>query len=727
MKLELTGIADIARAAIERGEVPGAVVLVLHRDQIAYRKAFGDRSIEPARAPMTEDAVFDLASITKAVVTAPSVLLLAEQGKLVVTDPVAKYWPAFGGNGKQSVTIEHLLLHTSGLRPGVAPHGTPEAVIARLESASLAAEPGREFVYSDAGYVALGELVRRVSGQPLDVFFAEHFARPLGMKDTTFLPGPELRRRAVPTMPRDGHMLQGVVHDGIAAGLGGIAGHAGLFSTADDLASFARMVLNGGTVDQQQILAADTIRSMTRPRWVPTGLRAWGWEMRSGWGGARGPEFPVGGIGHTGFTGTSLWIDFASKTAVIILTSRIHPDGRGDANRLRAEVSSLVGKAVRAPAPGSRVLSGIDVLERDGFRALAGRKVGLVTNASGVNREGITTAVLLKGAPGVKLVSLFTPEHGLSTDVEGPHYDTKDPRTGLRVFSLYGPRAAPSDGQLEGIDTLVWDLQDVGTRFFTYVCTLRYALAEAAKRGLRFVVLDRPDPDGAMEVEGPVGETVDGSITSCIPVPIRYGMTTGELATFLRDTVDSGAELDVVKMEGWQRGMPFERTGLRWVRPSPNLPSPQAARLYPGVALLETTNVSVGRGTELPFEQFGAPWLRAWALTDALEAAKLPGVRFAPVKFTPTTRTYKGQECLGVRILVVDPDKVEPVKIGLTIALELRRLHPEAWSRAEFPMLISHKRTCEAVERCDSAEAIMASWKDGQKAFLQQREKALLY
>ena len=727
MHLELAGIEEVARSAIERGELPGAVVLVLHRDRVVYRKAFGDRSVEPGRAPMTEDAVFDLASITKAVATAPSVLLLAEQGKLSVTDPVAKHWPAFGGNGKHAVTIEQLLLHTSGLRPGVAPHGTPEAVIARLEAASLAAEPGREFVYSDAGYVALGELVRRVSGQPLDGFFAEHFARPLGMRDTTFLPGPELRRRAVPTMPRDGHMLQGVVHDGIAAGLGGIAGHAGLFSTADDLARFARMVLDDGRVDQTQILAPDTIRSMTRPRWVPTGLRTLGWEMRSGWGGARGPEFPVGGIGHTGFTGTSLWIDFASRTAVIILTSRVHPDGRGDANRLRAEVSALVGKAVHSPPPGSRVLTGVDVLVRDGFSALAGRKVGLITNASGVDRNGITTAVILKGAPGVKLISLFTPEHGLSTDVEGPHYDTRDPRTGLPVFSLYGPRAAPSDKQLEGIDTLVWDVQDVGTRFFTYVCTLRYALSEAAKRGLRFVVLDRPDPDGAMDVEGPVGETVDGSITSCIPVPIRYGMTTGELATFLRQTVDSGAELEVVKMDGWRRGMPFERTGLRWVRPSPNLPSAQAARLYPGIALLETTNVSVGRGTELPFEQIGAPWLRAWALADALEAAKLPGVRFAPVKFTPSARTYKGAECLGVRILVVDPDKVEPVKIGLTIALELRRLHPEAWVRAELPMLIANKPTCEAVERGDCVDAIMSSWKERQGTFLEQRAKALLY
>jgi uncharacterized protein YbbC (DUF1343 family)/CubicO group peptidase (beta-lactamase class C family) len=715
---------------VDRHEIPGVVVLVVHRDQIVYRKAFGLRSVVPNPEPMTPDTIFDLASLTKPVATATSIHLLAEQGKLRLDDPVVRHWPEFAVEGKQAITIEHLLLHTSGLPASIPLLG--EAPDAQLRLARVAGlrptDPaGVRWRYSDAGYAALAEIVRRVSGQRLDAFFSEQVAQPLGLKDTGFLPPRSVVGRIAPTEKRNDRMLRGAVHDPSAARMEGVAGHAGLFATADDLALYCRMLMGDGEVEGRRLMQPATVRAFLRPHMIPGGWRALGWDMNTGFSWNRGTSFPLGGVGHTGFTGTSIWIDRASRSAVIVLASRLHPQGEGNVVRLRGEVATIVGKAVQTPVPDEPTLTGIDVLEKNGFEPLRERHVGLVTNATGVDREGKSTIDVLRAAPGVTLVALFSPEHGLRGGADVHVGDSTDDRTGLPVYSLYGPRNKPSPDQLKGVDTLVFDVQTVGVRFFTYGSTLGYLLEAAAQARVRLVVLDRPEPTGARMAEGPVAESGSESFTCYHAVPIRYGLTSGELALLLNDDRKIGADLSVVRMQGWRRGDPFEDTGLTWRKPSPNLPTLQAARLYAGVALLEPTNVSVGRGTDLPFQWVGAPWLSAARMAETLERENLPGVHFVPWPAQPSTSAYAGQMCQGVRIVVVDPRTLEPVKVGFALARALMRVHPQEWDREQFNMLLASATTAKAIEQGATLQDLETSWQQGLATFESVRKRHLLY
>ncbi len=351
----LARIDGVVQEAIERGRLPGAVVLIVHRDRVVFRKAFGRRSVKPSASPMTVDTVFDLASLTKPVATATAVMLLVEQGKLRLTDRAARYFPGFGKNGKEAITIEQLLLHTSGLvadNPVADYQGGREKALQRICDLRPLSPPGTRFRYSDVGFIVLGEVVERVASAggrrvSLDEFTARHVFAPLKMTATGFRPPAALRARAAPTERRDGHWMVGEVHDPRAYLLGGVAGHAGLFAPADDLARYARMILGGGTLDGRRILAEATVRTMTAARPVPGGLRALGWDVRTAYSRNRGQLFARDrGIGHTGFTGTSLWIDPDTQTAVIFLSNRVHPDGKGNVNRLRGQVATLAAAAI---------------------------------------------------------------------------------------------------------------------------------------------------------------------------------------------------------------------------------------------------------------------------------------------------------------------------------------------------------------------------------------------
>jgi uncharacterized protein YbbC (DUF1343 family)/CubicO group peptidase (beta-lactamase class C family) len=748
----LARIDGVVAEALARRELPGAVVLVGHRRKVVFRKAYGNRAVEPFAEPMTLDTVFDVASLTKPVATATSVMILVEEGKLALSDPVVRYIPEFaaGGGDRPRVTIEHLLTHRAGLPPDDPLElytGTPEEIFAKKYRQPLQSPPGSRFVYSDAGYEVLGEIVRKISGESLDRFAEDHVFRPLGMKDTLFLP---LSRgmpasRIAPTERRGDRWMRGEVHDPRAYAVGGVAGHAGLFSTAADLAKFCQMILDGGSLGKVRILSPLSVEAMTRPRFYgDSEVRGLGWDIATGYSRNRGDLFPPGSFGHTGFTGTGLWIDPSSETFLVFLSNRVHPDGKGDVGRLRSLVASLSAAAVggdavpraRAlsagvPRPSREISAGIDALVSEGFHPIAGKRIGLITNITGRARDGRSTIEVLLSPEakkaGVVLARLFSPEHGLRTDADAPVADENDPASGLPVISLYGERRRPSPEELAGLDALVLDIQDVGTRFYTYITTGGYLLEEAAKAKLPFVVLDRPDPIGGAVVEGPTADADKLSFTAYAEVPVRYGMTPGEMAMFVNGEKKLAADVRVVKMRGWSRELWYDETGLEWIHPSPNMRSLAAAALYPGVGLLETTNVSVGRGTDTPFEILGAPWIDGRRLAQYLNARAIPGARFSPVHFTPASSVFSGRRCGGIRMDVVDREALRPVSLGIEIAVALRDLYPVDWDRKSFLNLLANGEAFRRLEKGETAASIIASWQKSLEEFEKRRARYLLY
>jgi uncharacterized protein YbbC (DUF1343 family)/CubicO group peptidase (beta-lactamase class C family) len=801
MSAERLAFIDAAvKEAIERKETPGAVVLVARRGAVVWRKAYGSRAILPQREAMTTDTIFDLASLTKIVATATSVMILVERGKIRLNDPVSRYIPELKGEGREKITVEQLLTHRSGFAPDFdlsEPWSGYDEMLKRLYREPLRSAPGTRFVYSDINFITLGEVVRRVSGQPLDEFARRNIYEPLGMRDTGFrrigegnLPRPRTDAatlaRIAPTENVRGvksylggtgeqgsegdRILRGEVHDPTSNRMGGVAGHAGLFSTADDLAVFCQMILNGGEYGGVRILSPLTVAEMTRPRQVSEdgGARGLGWDINTSFSSNRGDLFPVGSFGHTGFTGTSIWIDPASQTFVVFLSNRVHPNGKGDVGPLRARVANIAAAAVtdvgvtaraelertryvenmlaglrefvytttearKAEAAGllaptdAEVLNGIDVLERDGFKELQGLRVGLITNQTGRDRAGRQTIDVLREAPGVKLTALFSPEHGIRGLADEKVSDTVDEKTGLPIYSLYGETRRPKPEQLKNLDALVYDIQDVGARFYTYISTLGYALEEAAKAHIPLFVLDRPNPIGGVEVEGPVADADRLSFTAYHTIPVRHGMTVGELARLYNAQRKAGCDLRVVKMSNWRRAMWFDSTGQTWVNPSPNMRSLTEAALYPGIGLLETTNVSVGRGTDTPFELVGAPWLDGQKLAAYLNTRGLEGVRFVPVRFTPRASVFKDKECGGVNIVVTDRARFRAVRAGLEIAVALRRLYPQDWKVEDYARLLANADTLERVRRADDAEEIIRSWQPRLDEFRRARAQALLY
>lgn len=774
---QMDGIID---AEIKEHHLPGAVVLVGRNGRIVWQKSYGFRAVEPTREAMTNDTIFDLASLTKIVATATSIMILVERGKVRLSDPVWHYIPELKGDGRDSITIEQLLIHRAGYAPDFDLReqwtGYDEA-IKRLIKEPLRNPPGTRFTYSDLGFITLGEVVRRVSGMPLDQFAQQNIFRPLGMRDTEFRPAASLRARIAPTEKRRGQLsylgdsatnagagadvwLRGQVHDPTSYRMNGVAGHAGLFSTAKDLAIYCQMILNGGQYNGSRVLSPLSVAEMTRPRLVSnTGnTRGLGWDINTSFSSNRGELFPLGSFGHTGFTGTSIWIDPSSQMFVVFLSNRVHPDGKGDVGPLRGRVASIVAgsitdaavaqhareqsanyyaeivKALQQFAPRNegtassvKVLNGIDVLERDNFKPLAGLRIGLVTNHTGRDRAGLQTIDVLHKAPGVKLVALFSPEHGIRGLADEKVADSKDEATGLPIYSLYGEQRRPKPEQLRDLDALVYDIQDVGARFYTYISTLGYILEEAAKAKLPVFVLDRPNPIGGVDVEGPLADSDKLSFTAYSTIPTRHGLTIGELAQLFNRQRNIGADLRVIKMEGWRRWMWFDETNQTWINPSPNMRSLTEATLYPGVGLLETTNVSVGRGTDTPFELVGAPWIEAGKLTDYLNQKGIPGVRFVPVRFTPNASVFKDQQCGGVNIIITDRVAFRPLLTGMEMALALRNLYPNDWKIDSYLRLLVNGDTLERIKRGESARDIVASWNMSLQEFRRARAEILLY
>lgn len=776
----LARMDSVIQEEIAKQRLPGAVVLVGRKGRVIWQKSYGSRVVEPAREVMAAETIFDVASLTKVVATATSIMILVERGKVRLNDPVSVYIPELKGEGRENITIEQLLIHRSGYAPDFDLRerwtGYDEA-IKRLIKEPLRNPPGTRFTYSDIGFIALGEVVKRVSGMTLDQFARQNIFQPLRMSDTGFRPASALRARIAPTEKRRGQLsylgdtpagigaegdvwLRGEVHDPTSYRMNGVAGHAGLFSTARDLAIYCQMILNGGEYGGVRVLSPLSVAEMTRPRLVSnTGAtRGLGWDINSSFSTNRGELFPLGSFGHTGFTGTSIWIDPSSQMFVVFLSNRVHPDGKGDVGPLRGRVASIVAGAItdasvsqhareqsanyyaelvralqqfapRNEGTGTsvKVLTGIDVLERDNFKPLAGLRIGLVTNHTGRNREGRQTIDVLNKAPGVKLVALFSPEHGIRGLADEKISDSKDDGTGLPIYSLYGETRRPKPEQLKDLDALVYDIQDIGARFYTYISTLGYILEEAAKAKLPVFVLDRPNPIGGVDVEGPTADKDKLSFISYHTIPTRHGLTVGELAQLFNRQRKIGADLRVIKMEGWRRSMWFDETNLTWINPSPNMRSLTEATLYPGVGLLETTNVSVGRGTDTPFEIVGAPWIQGDKLADYLNQRGIPGVRFVPLRFTPKASVFKDEQCGGVNIIITDRVAFRPLLTGIEMALALRQLYPKDWKVDNYLRLLVNADTLERIKRGETARDIVASWNASLQEFRRARAEILLY
>ncbi len=730
------GMASLKAAldqAIKGHQTPGAVAWIEHAGAVEHW-AQGERALVPEKEAMSEDTIFDAASLTKVVATTPSVMLLIEQGKVALAAPVKRYLPEFTGEGRDAITVQQLLTHTSGLPADIPakPAWTGYAEGIRLACASVPKPaPGQAFRYSDINFILLGEIVHRVSGDTLDVFAREHVFAPLQMQDTGFKPASALLPRIAPT-ERDetGRMLRGVVHDPTSRRMGGVAGHAGLFLTARDLARYARLMLHG-EVDGVRLFRPETLALMTHSQ-TPAALperRGLGWDIDSKFSRPRGKLFPLGSFGHTGYTGTAMWIDPASQTFYVLLTTRLHPDGKGDVRDLYEEVGTLVAKAAGVSGPDIEVpsvLNGIDVLKREGFASLQGLRLGLITNHTGIDNQRHATIDLLAHAPGVQLKALFSPEHGIRGQLDQDKInDSKDEQSGLPVFSLHGDRTAPSKAQMHDLDALVFDIQDMGCRFYTYIGTMKNCLEAAAKAGKKFIVLDRVNPVRGDRIGGPV-QVVKHEIVACHDIPVLHGMTAGELALMFNAEANLHADLTVVKVQGWSRDQWFDATGLPWINPSPNMRSLTAATLYPGIGLLEYA-ISVGRGTDAPFEVIGAPFVNDRKLAFEMNKLALPGIRFVPERFTPKTSVFEGKECGGVRLIVTDRNALRPVELGLALGHTLHRLHPESFSLEKFNRLLLDQPSIDQLKDGASWQDIGKRWSEACTAFAKRRKSFLLY
>ena len=728
---KLEAIDEVIEGAITAGRVPGVVVRIEHGGAV-YQKSYGAKAVAPEFLPMTYDTIFDSASLTKVIATAPAIMLLAERGKLRLDDKVDHWITNFKAHGKGAVTIRHLLTHTSGLRPSLSSKPSWSGLAKAIDLAKeerLTAQPGTKFRYSDINFILLGEIVQLASGQMLDEFTSKHIYQRLGMRDTGFLPPFEKRSRIAPTERVDGQILHGIVHDPTARRMNGVAGHAGLFTTAADLSRFAQMMLNGGKLNGRRIFKSKTVRLMTSVH-TPKGMKAkrgLGWDIDSPYSSPRGNHFKIGGYGHTGWTGGSLWVDPATQTIVILMTSRTHPDGNGNVIALRREVATLTAEALRKFSFGdaSGVLNGADVLRQRIGILPKGAKVGLITNHTGHDRHRRSTLDYLQASKEVELTALFSPEHGLYGKLDAKFGDGTDAKFGLKIYSLYGKNRKPVPDQLAGLDALVFDIQDIGCRFYTYISTMGLAMEAAAEAGVKFIVLDRVNPIGGATVAGPV-RLGPSQFIAYHDIPMQHGMTAGELARMINTERDLGVELQIVKIEGWKRSQLFDTTGQPWTNPSPNMRNFTQALLYPGIGLLETA-MSVGRGTDTPFEVIGAPYIDDVKLANRLNALGQPGVRFIPIRFTPDYSVHKDKPCGGVNIIVTDRHKLRAVPLGIDIARVLHKLYPKSFPLAKVGRLLCHPPTLEALDQGKTLAHIEALWKTGLAKFTPRRAKYLLY
>lgn len=861
---DFSSIDTLMADGIKANQLPGGVVVIGHGGKIVFHKAYGDRKVagevspdgSTAAEPMTEDTIFDMASLTKCIATSTAMMQLYEQGKFQFDDQVAKYLPEFAANGKGNITIRQILTHYSGLAPdvslkdpwGLAKPDKAEGIKRAMESVP-AGPAGVKFVYSDINFITAGALVEKLSGEELDVYAQKHIFTPLGMRSTGFHPfskactpyqvsgaaielhispmtapdelctpaswHPMTITKTAPTAhddelnaqvnPNFDHLLRGTVHDPTTRRMGGVAGHAGVFSTAADVALYAQALLDRLAGRSSNFpLKTETLKLMAQPE-QPVGakyLRGYGWDIDSPYSRPRGDLFPVGSFGHTGFTGTSLWMDPRSNTYVILLANAIHPRGRAPVTPLRGKIATAAAKALgiypmasmagdtvhekyykefwgSSPAVThakgldgknwtikradyvkgeNPVLAGVDALESTNFAQLQPiaahhdnhLNIGLLTNNTGTDQAtGARTIDILANAkvPGFKLTTLFSPEHGINGAEDREDIaSSKDKATGIPIVSLYSSVAArhPKHEDLAKLDAVFIDLQDAGFRYYTYEAQVGYFLEAAATEEKQYhhrldiVILDRPAMPAGTTVGGPLSDAGHDAYTNYMAgLPSQNGMTLGEVARYFNqnklgaDGKPLDAPLTVIRVQNYIRGLWFDQTGLPWQNPSPNLRTMNAVTLYAALGLVETSNASIGRGTDAPFEQFGAPWIKADELVAYLNARKITQVNFEAVTMKVAEDEHKypfhGQSIPGVKMTVTDRTRLDGPALGIEILSALYHFYPEQMGLDRANRLIVNQATIDAIKAGKDPHDIVAMWEPGLTEFREKRAKALIY
>ena len=668
------------RDAVRDSNSPGAVACVGNGAEILFLEAAGDAQLDPVRVAARTDGIYDLASLTKVVATTTAVLLLREQGAIELDRSAADYVPI---EAFRKMTLRHLLTHTAGFlagRPFYRTHTSVEGM--RMESADRGIDnaPGVRWVYSDIGFMLLGRVVERVTGQTLDRFCQSRIFTPLNMGDTCFNPPESVRPRCVPTERCGwrGRLMQGEVHDQNSYAAGGVTGHAGLFSTADDLARFCRAFLCGEVVSESTLDEVSVKGQVPFYPWQGLGWLIDPWDTKT-----TGFLPSRRALGHTGWTGTSIWMDRDTGVFAILLSNTCHPGtGNRDNETLRNTFYRSVARALYPRRANTH--AGVDRLLRESFYILREtRRVALLTNHAAVDEMGRHILDVFGLGPSNKLHVLYSPEHGIRGNYEAGATVASE-QGDVPVISLYGTQKRPSQAELAEVGYFLVDLQDIGSRYYTYMATMRDCLAACAQAKKPVLVLDRPNPLGGVVLEGPIAERT-GSPVCCARIPIRHGMTMGELAVFFLREEFSKQKLNVFvhPLDSWRRDLLFHECAYPWVPPSPNIPTPLTALLYAGTCLFEGTNLNEGRGTETPFHVIGAPWLDAEGVIGRLQPGETPGCTVSACRYTPraipgkaSNPRYRDEECQGIRIHVHKPSEVRAFTVAVALLRAIRNRHP---------------------------------------------------
>ncbi len=670
------------KRAVALSKAPGAVAFVGRAGgETLLSAAEGMRQTTPVTEAATEDTLYDLASLTKQVCTTTSVMLLHEDGKLNLDQKVSEFLPI---PGLERCTLRQCITHTAGLapfKPWQTEIHSPEDIVQRIAALPLSSPPGTRRVYSDLGFILLAQVVGQAAREPMDAFIARRVFKPLGMKRTLFNPGPELRKDCAATenCPWRKRVLKGEVHDERAFAMGGVAGHAGLFGTAPDLGLFCDALLSG------KILKPATLDEMLRIGQVPSypgqGL---GWWLDPWTSGSTGYLPSRRAFGHTGFTGTCMWLDRDTGLYAVLLSNTVHPR-REPRDNTSLRRTFYDGITFAHYPRRTNAHSGMDYLCRADFAPVAGKRAAILTNQSATDMLGRPDLEVFGLEPGVAFKAIYTPEHGLRGQAEAGKSVASEKTGATPVISLYGKQKRPTKDELRGVQLFVIDLPDVGSRYYTYMATMKDCLAACAESGVPVLVLDRPNPLGGTVLEGPIAKLCESAVC-CAPIPARHGMTLGEIAQFFQRTVfeKSKLKLEIQNVENWRRELMHPACALPWTPPSPNLPTFESALAYAGTCLFEGVNLNEGRGTDTPFLILGAPWMDNKAIVEAIDPVLATGFKLGTQVYIPKPipgksehPEYEGKICKGIRLEVTDPEAARPFSLTVAVLVELVKRHKD--------------------------------------------------